>query len=89
MYIRMIVFKTNAMRPEKLVTRFFPDGEVLLVLYALNLGPCCCLRAGGDESELVGSECGFEALYICSDCELKTALVCEPIVHCFRAATSN
>jgi hypothetical protein len=43
---------TNPIRPEKLVTGFFLDGEALLVLYALNLGPCCCLRAGGDESAL-------------------------------------
>jgi hypothetical protein len=68
MYIRTIVFKTNATRPEKMVTRFFPDGEALLVLHALILGPCRCLRVGGDNSELVGSECGFEPLYICRDC---------------------
>jgi hypothetical protein len=77
------------MRPEKLMTRFFPDGEALLVLYALHLGLCCCLRAGGDESELVCSECGFEALYICRDCGLKMALVCGPITDCLQAATTT
>jgi hypothetical protein len=29
------------------------------------------------ESELIFRECGFVAPHICSDCELKTALVCE------------
>src|SRR6266545_2055128 len=82
MYIRMIAFKANTMRPEKLVTKFFPDVEALLILYTLNSGPYCCLRAGGDESALACSKRGFEALYICSGCKLKIALVSEPIAHC-------
>ena len=60
------------------MTLFFSDGRAFPVLYAVNVGPCCCLRAGGDESELVGSKCGFEAPHICSKCGLKSEVVCEP-----------
>jgi hypothetical protein len=89
MYIRMIAFKANTMRPEKLVTKFFPDVEALLILYTLNSGPYCCLRAGGDESALACSKRGFEALYICSGCRLKIALVSEPIAHCLQDVTAT
>jgi predicted amidophosphoribosyltransferase len=40
------------------------------------------------ESELVCSECGFAVPHICSNCGLKSAVVCEPIAHCLQAATS-
>jgi hypothetical protein len=88
-YIRVTAFKANDRRPDKLLTRFFPDGRAFLVLYALNLGPHRCLQAGGGQSGLVCSECGFEAPYICRDCGLKTDVVCEPIAYCLQAVSAT
>jgi hypothetical protein len=48
------------------------------MLFTVNVGPPGCLQAGGDESELIGSECGFEASHICSEWGLKSNVVCEP-----------
>jgi len=57
------------------------------ILYAVNVGPWCCLRAGGNECELIGSKRGFAAPRICTDCGLKIALVCEPESSCLQAVT--
>jgi hypothetical protein len=77
-YVRKTAYKANHRRPDKWVTLFFSDGYALPILYAVNVGPWCCLRAGGNQSELIGRECGFAAPHICSDCGLKTDVVCEP-----------
>ena len=53
----------------------------------MNVGLWCRLRAGGNQSGLIGSDCGFSAPHICMDCGLKTALVCEPERACLRAVT--
>jgi hypothetical protein len=75
------------MRPDQGGIEFFPDGPGLPVLYAANVGPWCCLQAGVDECGLVGSERGFEAPPICSDCGLKSDIVCEPESSCLQAVT--
>ena len=46
------------------------DGPAFRSLCAANLGPYGCLRAGGDESELIGKEYGVAAPHICRDCGL-------------------
>ena len=48
------------------------------MLFTVHVGPPGGLQAGGDESELICSECGFEASHICSECGLKSNVVCEP-----------
>jgi len=59
------------------------------MLFAPNVGQHRCLRADGEESELICSECGFEAPRICTDCGLKTVLVCEPTCRCLQAITAR
>jgi hypothetical protein len=80
--IRMNVFKVNAMPPNQWETSFSSDSQAFLALYALNVGPTRRLRAGGDESGLVGSKCGFAIPHIFTDCGLKNALVCELVTYC-------
>jgi hypothetical protein len=55
----------------------------------MNVGLWCRLRAGGNQSGLIGSDCEFSAPHICMDCGLKTALVCEPERSCLRAVTDR
>ena len=70
-------------------TGFVSNSQTLLVLYALNLGPHRCLRAGGVQCGFIGADYGFAVLHICSDCGLKTNLVCEPMARCLRAVTPS
>jgi hypothetical protein len=77
-YSRVIVFKVNAMCPNQWGTSFFSDGQAVLVLYALNVGPSHCLRASVDESGLVGSEYGFAIPHIAQIVGSKSALFASP-----------
>src|SRR6266446_780828 len=48
------------------------------VIETVALNPRCCLRAGGSECELSGSECELAASAGGTECELTTRVVCEP-----------
>jgi hypothetical protein len=54
-YVRKTAYKANHRRPDKWGTLFFSDGYAFPILYAVNVGPWCCLRAGGDECGLLAS----------------------------------
>jgi hypothetical protein len=55
--------------------------------FAANVGSAHCLQAVGMESGFIGDECEPDPQRVSAECELKTALVCEPTCHCLRAAT--
>jgi len=61
------------MRPNQWGTSFFPDGQAFWALCAPNVGPPRCLRAGGDESELIFSECGLLATF--GECQVMAQIV--------------
>jgi hypothetical protein len=54
-YSRVTTLQANDKRPDQCGTRFPPDGQALLVLYALKVRPHRCVRAGGEVSGLLAT----------------------------------
>ena len=88
-YPRKSSFKSMSMSPRKCGMIFLLDMECLWALFAMPVGPACCLQASRNARWSVCHDRKPGALLVCNDRWLRNTAVCKPVPYCSQAATHN
>jgi hypothetical protein len=80
-------FKSECMPPTKYEMTFFLDLQCWRTIFAMYLGPGCCLQAVRNDCWLICNECEPGGLLVRNDRGPTSATVCKPASHRLQAAT--
>jgi hypothetical protein len=86
-YPRKSPFESVGMSPRQCGMTFLLDIWCLWALFAMPVGPACCLQATRKGSLVRFNDRKPGALLVCNDRWLRNTAVCKPVPYCSQAAT--